>query len=105
MLNHGLIPYDKEGRRSERAFSCLDLTKGNRIKLHSNHNSQVWVPQCPTVSRSLKLVIMQGSQQASRQKLDVDCEGVVLGYCHVQRAWKLEIQGVKMLLGHWWISV
>ena len=41
VLSHGLIPYDKEGRLSERAFSCLDLTKGNRIKLHSNHNSQV----------------------------------------------------------------
>ena len=41
VLNHGLIPYDKEGRWSERAFSCLDLTKGNKIRLHSDHNSQV----------------------------------------------------------------
>ena len=48
---------------------------------------------------------MQGCQQASRQKFGVDCEGVVLGYCSIQRAWKLEIQGVKMLLGHWWMMV
>ena len=41
VFHHRLIPYDKEGRRSERAFSCLDLTKGNKIRLQSDHNSQV----------------------------------------------------------------
>ena len=51
------------------------------------------------------LVKMQGCQQPSRQEFGVECEGVVLGYCSIQRAWKLEIQGVKMLLGHWWMMV
>ena len=36
VMKHGLIPYDKDGSLSDRFFSCLDLTAGNKIKLHSN---------------------------------------------------------------------
>ena len=27
------------------------------------------------------------------------------GYCTVQRAWRLRVEGVPMLLGFWWMLV
>ena len=41
MKTHALIPYDKDGFLSDRSHSCLDLTKGQKIKLHQHHNSKV----------------------------------------------------------------
>ena len=31
-------------------------------------------------------------------------EGRVVRYCTTQRAWELEVEGVKMLLGYWWLE-
>ena len=41
MKTHALIPYDKDGFLSDRSHSCLDLTKGQQIKLLQHHNSKV----------------------------------------------------------------
>ena len=41
MLQHALIPFDKDGDRSRRYFSCLDLSTGTQLRLHSRHNCQV----------------------------------------------------------------
>ena len=32
-------------------------------------------------------------------------EGEVEGYCALQRAWRLTVEGVPMLLGFWWMLV
>ena len=41
MLTHALIPYDVDGNVSDRHFSCLDLSTGTQLRLHSRHNCQV----------------------------------------------------------------
>ena len=73
MMTHGLIPYDKDGIRSDRFYTCLDLTRGSEIRLRREDSGQ-------------------------------GGEGRVLGYCLLQRGWKLSLGGVGMLLGHWWMS-
>lgn len=46
----------------------------------------------------------QGCNQKSRQNIEAG-EGEVEGYCTVQRAWRLRVEGVPMLLGFWWMLV
>ena len=46
----------------------------------------------------------QGCNQKSRQNIETG-EGEVEGYCTVQRAWRLRVEGVPMLLGFWWMLV
>ena len=46
----------------------------------------------------------QGCNQRSRQNIETG-EGEVEGYCTVQRAWRLRVDGVPMLLGFWWMLV
>ena len=36
-----VVPYDGEGRRSDTARMWLDLSRGQRIRLHPDHNCQV----------------------------------------------------------------
>ena len=100
MNTHALIPYDKDGFLSDRSHSCLDLTKGKQIKLHKHHNSKV------TYRHRLKLLLKpcQGCNQKSRQSIEAG-EGEVEGYCTIQRAWRLRVDGLSMLLGFWWMLV
>lgn len=46
----------------------------------------------------------QGCNQRSRQNIGAGM-GEVEGYCTVQRAWRLRVEGVPMLLGFWWMLV
>ena len=46
----------------------------------------------------------QGCGQRCRQGVSQG-EGWVEGYCPLQRAWTLRLDGVPMLLGFWWIMV
>ena len=43
MLTHALCPYDKDGNRSDRFYTCLDLTAGSKIKLRDSPHSKVTV--------------------------------------------------------------
>ena len=36
---------------------------------------------------------------------DGSCQGRVMRFSPVQSAWEMEIEGVKMLLGVWWMEV
>ena len=42
-----VVPYDGSGRRSDTARMWLDLSRGQRIRLHPDHNCQVQ-PHVPT---------------------------------------------------------
>ena len=101
MKSHALIPYDKDGFLSDRSHSCLDLTRGKQIKLHQHHNSKVKEKK---TTQLLSSKPCQGCNQKSRQNIEAG-EGEVEGYCTVQRAWRLRVEGVPMLLGFWWMLV
>ena len=99
VTTHALIPYNQEGELSEKVLTCLDLTPGSKVKLNSNHN-------CQGAMQPAKLHI--GATEAFKHKGRIrqpgDGVGHVVGFCTRQRGWKLEIEGVPMLLGCWWIE-
>ena len=36
VMTHALVPYDKDGNRSDRFYTCLDLTTGSKVRLQEN---------------------------------------------------------------------
>ena len=79
------VPYDERGWRSSSATTSLDLTPGERVRLHEEHNWR----EC-------------GQDRGGQ--VGAGAEGRVVRYCSTQRAWQLEVEGVAMLLGHWWVE-
>ena len=99
VTTHALIPYDTEGNLSTKVLTCLDLCPGSRIRLNSNHN-------CQGAMQPAKLHIGAPSPVKHKGKLRQPGEGVgkVVGFCLRQRGWKLNVDGVPMLLGCWWME-
>ena len=59
MLTHALCPYDKDGNRSDRFYTCLDLTAGSKIKLRDSPHSKVTVKYRSLPPRSMSEVQMK----------------------------------------------
>ena len=105
-LNRGLvtsavIPYNEWGElTSSGPGRSLVLVAGQPVRLSREHNCQASGLQ----SRSH---IGDGEMYREGGKIRVRArgEGRVVRYCSTQRAWELEIDGVKMLLGYWWFDV
>ena len=99
VTTHALIPYDQEGELSKTVLTCLDLTPCSRIKLNANHN-------CQGAMQPPKLHIGASEPFKHKGKVKQPGNGVgrVVGFCTRQRGWKLEVDGVPMLLGSWWIE-
>ena len=78
----------------------LDLSPGQEVRLNYINNCQH--------SGQPALLHIQGGQagqagQGGRQR-GGGGRGRVVKYCPTQRAWELELEGVKMLLGYWWLG-
>ena len=99
VTTHALIPYTTTGELSQKELTCLDLSPGSRIRLNSNHN-------CQGALQPAKLHIGSSEPHKHKGRVRQPCEGVgrVVGFCTRQRGWKLEIEGVPMLLGSWWME-
>ena len=100
----GLIPYDGEGSRlmgSEGANggSVLRLAPGEAVRLSRQHNCRA-AGQASRQHIGVGEMVREGSRVVQRARGD----GRVVRYCATQRAWELEIEGVKMLLGYWWLE-
>ena len=80
------VPYDGRGWRSTSVTSLMNLAPGQLVKLHENHN---WKGCGQT----------RGEQMGSGS-----AEGRVVRYSPSQRAWELEVGGLAMLVGHWWME-
>ena len=78
------VPYDHRGWRSTNKTCILNLKPGAQVRLHENHS---W--------RSC------GQRRGGQVTTG---EGRVVSYSSTQRAWQLEVDGVTMLLGHWWME-
>ena len=79
------VPYDARGWRSTSVTSLVNLTPGQLVRLHENHN---W----------------KGCGQPRGEALSNSAEGRVVRYSPSQRAWELEVGGIVMLVGHWWME-
>ena len=98
------VPYTREGERTESEDGMfLDLSPGQEVRLNYINNCQH--------SGQPALLHIQGGQagqagQGGRQRGGGRGRGRgrVVKYCPTQRAWELELEGVKMLLGYWWLG-
>ena len=95
VINYARVPYDKDGQKSETKTTCLNLTPGQKVKLNSNHN-------CQGSMQPGKLHILGGESIVETERQKTSGVGRVMRYSSAQMAW--EIEGVKMLLGCWWME-
>ena len=95
---------DREGLRSSTKTTLLNLQPGQRVRLSPAHNCQgsgqaklrhILRPEPERTGRVLSAV--------QRQRRVVG-EGRVVRFSPLQAAWELELEGVKMLLGSWWMN-
>ena len=100
------VRYDREGRRSDSKTTVLNLNPGQRVRLSSLHNCQgsaqtklrhILRPE-PELERTGRVL-----SAVQRQRRAVG-EGRVVRFSPLQAAWELELEGVKMLLGTWWMN-
>ena len=94
------VTYDAEGERTEpEGGMWLDLSPGQEVRLNPHHN-------CQGSGQDSLAHIGGGETVREGGRLVKRCRGVgrVLRYCPTQRAWEMEVEGVKMLLGYWWLE-
>ena len=100
------VRYNKEGVKSQIKTIVLDLSAGQRVRISATHNCQGCgqkrlrhilrpEPEIQTKGRVLSAV--------QRQRRPIG-EGRIMRFSSVQSAWEMEIEGVKMLLGSWWME-
>ena len=97
VINYAQVPYDKDGQKSDSKTICLNLTPGQKIKLNSNHN-------CQGSMQPGRLHILGGESIVKNERQKTSGVGRVMRYSSAQMAWEMEIEGVKMLLGCWWME-
>ena len=97
--NKVLVPYGKNGKRSQKVHMYLDLSKGQKITLNPNHN-------CQGAKQPVYLHI--GSKEPHVYRGSVrqpgPGEGHVVRYSPKHGGWELQIEGVSMMLGGWWLQ-
>ena len=97
--NKVLIPYDRNGKLSKTKQMFLDLSDNHKIRLNPDHN-------CQGSKQGAYMHI--GAKQAIRYKDSVrqpgPGHGRVVKYSYSQCGWRLEVEGVPMLLGGWWLE-
>ena len=100
------VRYNRDGLRSGDKTTVLDLSPGQRIRLAASHNCQesgqaklrhILRPE-PELARGGR--VLSAVQRTRR----VVGEGRVVKFSPVQSAWQLEVEGVNMLLGTWWLQ-
>jgi len=92
-----LVPYDAEGNRSHTAKMWLDLRKGAKVRLTAGHN----------VQGARQPVYMHIGNTTKKEVNGRRCgpgHGRVTKWDDIRCAIFLEIEGVRMTLGQWWIE-
>ena len=94
-----VVPYDSSGNRTSSEMSRLCLQPGSNVCLSPRHN-------CQDAGQPSRAHIGGGElvREGGRVSRRASGEGRVVRYCTTQRAWELEVEGVKMLLGYWWLE-
>eukprot|EP00617_Octactis_speculum_P000667 CAMPEP_0185779466 /NCGR_PEP_ID=MMETSP1174-20130828/95886_1 /TAXON_ID=35687 /ORGANISM="Dictyocha speculum, Strain CCMP1381" /LENGTH=416 /DNA_ID=CAMNT_0028468639 /DNA_START=29 /DNA_END=1279 /DNA_ORIENTATION=+ len=90
-----IVPYDKEGNRSETAKMWLDLRDGAEVKLTPGHN----------VQGSRQPAFMHiGAKKKTNGKFPGPGHGKVMRLENLRVGVVLQIEGTRMMLGQWWIE-
>jgi len=94
-----IVPYDRDGNRSETAKMWLDLTDGAKVKLTSGHNVQgAQQPQYMHIGAAAPY------KYNGIMRKNGPGHGVVKCRNDAEVSYELEIEGVRMKLGQWWIE-
>ena len=93
------VAYDSSGEPTSLGMTELCLQPGSGIRLSPRHN-------CQGAGQPSRAHIGGGElvREGGRVSRRASGEGRVVRYCTTQRAWELEVEGVKMLLGYWWLE-
>ena len=93
------VPYDSSGEPTSSEMTELCLHPGSGVRLSPQHN-------CQSAGQPSRAHIGGGElvREGGRVTRRAIGEGRVVRYCATQRAWELEVEGVKMLLGYWWLE-
>ena len=97
--NKALIPYDKNGKLSLTKSMYLDLSDNQKIMLNPGHNCQG--------SKQGAFMHIGGSEAIryrDRVRQPGPGYGKVVSYSKAQQGWQLQVEGVPMLLGGWWLE-
>ena len=94
-----LVPYDRAGNRVTGNKMWLNLKKGEKIKLNPSHNCQA--ARQPVY---MHIGAKQPHVYRGRVRQPGPGEGTVLRYSSRQGGWEIQVEGVTMLLGSWWIE-
>jgi NAD-dependent SIR2 family protein deacetylase len=94
-----VVPYDRHGRRSETARMWLDLRDGAAVRLAAGHNVQG--AQQPAY---MHIGASQPYTHKGRTRKGAPGHGRVRRREDRTCAYELEIEGVRMLLGQWWLE-
>ena len=93
------VAYDASGEPTSSEMTELCLHPGSGVRLSPQHN-------CQSAGQPSRAHIGGGElvREGGRVTRRAIGEGRVVRYCATQRAWELEVEGVKMLLGYWWLE-
>ena len=93
------VAYDASGEPTSSEMTELCLHPGSGVRLSPQHN-------CQSAGQPSRAHIGGGElvREGGRVTRRAIGEGRVVRYCATQRAWELEVEGVKMLLGYWWFE-
>ena len=94
---HVLVPYDREGKRSESVKMWLDLRDGAQVKLTPGHNVQ------GAKQPGFMHIGASGTEKVNG-RYPGPGHGKVMRRDDVRVAYQLQIEGVRMSLGQWWID-
>jgi hypothetical protein len=94
-----LVPYDKEGKRSCTVKTWLDLRPGTKIKLAADHNIQGAKQPAYMHIGAKKPFMHRGSLRQPGKGV-----GSVMSRDENISGFILNIDGVRMLLGLWWLE-
>jgi NAD-dependent SIR2 family protein deacetylase len=94
-----LVPYDKKGRRSTAVKTWLDLRPGKQVQLADDHNVQ-------GAKQPVYMHIGANEPHSYRGQLRQPGKGVGVVSRRDDKisGFHLEIDGVRMLLGQWWLE-
>ena len=96
------VPYNAEGVQVTEAGPrmVVDLSPGQEVRLQPGHNCQGCGGEAVAhISRGE--IVREGRRVVRSLARGV---GRVISYSPTTRAWELELEGVKMLLGYWWLE-
>ena len=98
-MSRALVPYDSNGKRSSRKRMWLDLSAGQQVRLTPGHNIQgAQQPQYMHIGAK-KAITIKGETRQPGVGI-----GRVVSRCDKSCSFVLQIEGVQMRLGIWWLE-